>query len=75
MVVASCKMVVVTVRVSHRRREMYIGHACLCVCLSVPCRMPTRLLGNGYNLGEWQRVPLAVHYLGGFAIGTRFSLL
>ena len=44
-------------RESHRRREMYIGHArlsvCLCVYLSVPRRMPTLLHGSGYNLGEW----------------------
>jgi len=30
----------ITFRVSHRRREMYIGHARLRV--SVPLRMPTR---------------------------------
>ena len=43
--------------VSRRRREMYCGHASLCVCLSacqsVRGRMPTLLHGPGCNLGEW----------------------
>ena len=43
----------VTFRVSRRRREMYCGHARLCVCLSVRGRMPTLLHGPGCNLGEW----------------------
>ena len=38
----------ITLRVSHRRREMYCGHArlcfCLSVCVSVRGRMPTLLL-------------------------------
>ena len=49
--------------VSRRRREMYCGHARLCVCLrlaivclrvclSVRGRMPTLLHGPGCNLGE-----------------------
>jgi len=40
---------------SRRRREMYCGHAhlCVCVCLSVRGRMPTLLHGPGCNLGEW----------------------
>jgi len=42
-----------TFRVNRRRREMYCGHARLCVCLSVRGRMPTLLHGPGYNLGEW----------------------
>ena len=40
----------VTFRVRHSRGEMYIGHGCLCVCLSVPCRIPTLLHGPGCNL-------------------------
>jgi len=42
---------IITFRVSRRRREMYCGHArlcmcvCLCVCLSVRGRMPTVLHG------------------------------
>jgi len=31
----------ITFRVSRRPREMYCGHARLCVCLSVRGRMPT----------------------------------
>jgi len=37
----------------NRRHEMYIGHSCLCVCLSVPRRIPTLLHGPGCYLGEW----------------------
>jgi len=54
---------VITFRVSRRQREMYRGHARLCVfmcvcvcvavCLSVRSRMPTLLYGPGCNLGEW----------------------
>jgi len=50
---------VVTFRVGRRRREMYCGHARLCVCLyvcvcvTVRGRMPTLLHGPGCNLGEW----------------------
>jgi len=33
--------VVITFRVSRRRREMYCGHLRLCVCLSVRGGMPT----------------------------------
>ena len=40
-------------RVSRRRREMYCGHARLCVCLSVRGRLPTLLHGPGRNLEEW----------------------
>jgi len=43
----------VTFRVSRRPREMYCGHARLCVCVSVRGRMPTLLHGHGCNLGEW----------------------
>jgi len=42
-----------TFRVSRRRREMYIGHARLYVCLSVPRPIPALLDGPGYNLGQW----------------------
>ena len=44
-------------RVSRRPREMYCGHArlcvCVCVCVSVRGRMPTLLHGPRCNLGEW----------------------
>jgi len=41
------KFYVITFRVSRRRRKIYIGHARLfvCVCLSVPRRIPTLLHG------------------------------
>ena len=41
-----------TFRARRSRGEMYIGHGCLCVCLSVPRRIPTLLHGPGCNLGE-----------------------
>jgi len=43
---------IITFRVSRRRREMYIGHARLCVCLSVSvrCCMSILLHGPGRNL-------------------------
>jgi len=71
----------ITFRVSRRRREMYIGHArlcvfvCLSVCLSVRRRIPALLHGPGCNLKEWQRFPLVLHYWKKFAIGARVSLL
>ena len=45
---------IITFRVSRRPREMYCGHARLCVCLCV-CPRPhaTLLDGPGCNLGEW----------------------
>jgi len=54
-------------RVSRRRREMYCGHARLCVCLSVCLSgrgcMPTVLHRPGCNLGSGRGCPLVVHYL------------
>jgi len=52
---------IITFGVSRRRREMYSGHAHLCVCLSVCLFMfvtvrrciPTLLHGPGCNFGEW----------------------
>ena len=41
-----------TFLVSRRRREMYCGHARLCVCVSARGSMPTLLYGPGCNLGE-----------------------
>jgi len=43
----------ILLRVSRRRREMYSGHGRLCVCASVPRRIPTLLHGLGYKLVEW----------------------
>jgi len=48
-------------RVSRRRREMYCGHARLCVCLPVRCRTTTLLHGPGCNLGTGRGCPLVVH--------------
>jgi len=43
---------------------MYIGHARLCVCLSVPRRIPTLLHGPECNLrGTVWGDPLVVHYM------------
>jgi len=54
----------VTFRVSRRRREIYCGHArlCVCVCLSVRGRMPTLSHGPGCNLGSGRGCPLVVQY-------------
>jgi len=41
---------------------MYIGHGRLCVCLSVPRRIPTLLHGPGCDLGNGRGCPLVVHY-------------
>ena len=43
----------ITFRVRHSRGEMYVSHGRLCVCLSVPHRIPTLLHGPGCDLGEW----------------------
>ena len=60
-----------TFRVSRRPREMYCGHARLCVCLSVCVpvrgRVPTLLHGPECNLGEWYGMPPSCALLGGFA--------
>jgi len=44
--VLCCKLLFVTFRISRRRREMYCGHARLCVCLSV-CQRP-----HAYNIAR-----------------------
>jgi len=52
--------------VSRGPREMYCGHARLCVCvsvcLSVRGRTPTLLHGPGCNLGRGRGCPLVVHF-------------
>ena len=60
-----CRLI--TFRVRHSRREMYIGHGrlwsvCLSVCLTVPGRIPTLLHGPRCNLGNGRGCPLVVHY-------------
>jgi len=68
-------LLLITFRVSSRRREMYIGHASLCVrlcvCLSVPRRMLRYCTDLHVTLGNGRCAPL----LDGFAIGARVSLL
>jgi len=54
---------------------MYTGHARLCVCLSVPRRIPTLLNRPGCHLGELYGVPSSSALLGGFEIGAWVSLL
>jgi len=49
----------ITFRVRRSRGEMYIGHARLCVCMSV---CPTLLHGPRCNLGNGTGCPLGVHY-------------
>jgi len=51
----------ITFRVSRRRREMYCGHARLCVCVPVRGRTPTLLHGPGCNLGSGRGCSLVVH--------------
>jgi len=65
---------IVTFCVSRRPREMYCGHArlcvclslcvcvCVCLCLSVRGHMPTLLHGPECNLGSGRGCPLVVHY-------------
>jgi len=76
--VSVVKLPVITPRVSRRRREMYIGHArlCVCVCVSV-CLSPHShtTARTGCKLGEWHGVPPTCAQLGRFAIDTRVSLL
>ena len=40
---------------------MYIGHAHLFVCLSVPCHITTLLHGAGCNLGSGKWCPVVLH--------------
>jgi len=56
---------IITFRVSRRRREVYIGHARLSVCLSVRGRMPTLLHTVhrlGCNVGNGRGCPLVMQY-------------
>ena len=41
---------------------MYFGNGCLCVCLSVPSRIPTLLHAPGSNLGNGSECRLIVDY-------------
>jgi len=65
LVLALC---LVTFRMSRRPREMYCGHARLCVCLSTAACLH-------YCVAEWYGMPPSCALLGGFAIGARVALL
>jgi len=60
----------ITFRVRHSRGEMYTGHGrlCVCMCVSVPRRIPTLLHGPECNLGVMAGVPSSCALLDGFAI-------
>jgi len=64
-------MPIITFRVSRRPREMYCGHARLCVCVSVRphyCTDPDVIWGSGRDAPNCA-------LLGGFAIGAQVALL
>ena len=61
----------ITFCVSRRLRKMYCGHARLCVCLSVPRRIPTLLHGPGCNLGNGRGCPPVVYYWADLQSGHR----
>jgi len=65
---------VITFRVSRSRREMYIGHARLCVCLLSIAAFPHYCMDPDVTWGM-VGVPPSCALLGGFAIGARVSLL
>jgi len=69
------KIVLITFRLSRRRREMYCGHPRLCVCVPVRGRMPTLFHGPGWILGEWYGMPPSCALLGGLAICVRVALI
>jgi len=58
-------ILVITFRASRRRREMYIGHehlsvcvsVCMSNCLSIRRRIPTLLHGTGCKLGNGRGWP------------------
>jgi len=51
----------ITFLVSRRQCEMYVGHACLCVCLSIPHCISTLLHGPGCSLANGSGCPVVVH--------------
>jgi len=66
-------LVIVTFRVSRRRREMYCGHARLCVCLSAAA-CPHYYTDPDVTWGNGRGCPPSCALLGGFAIGARVAL-
>ena len=65
----------ITFRVSCRRREMCIGYARLCVCLSVPHRIPIHYCTDPDVTCGMVRSAPSCALLGGFAIGAPVLLL
>ena len=61
-------MMIITFRVSRRRRKMYIGHARLCVRLSVRRRIHTLLHRLGCNSKGMVEGALQSCIIGGFAV-------
>jgi len=66
----------ITFRVSRRRREIYCGHARLCVCLSVAACLHYCSCTDS-DVTWWsgrEGMPLSCTLLGGFPIGARVAL-
>jgi len=57
-------IIIITFRVRHSRGEILATAACVsvCVCMSVPRRIPTPLHGPGCNFGNGRGCPLVVRY-------------
>jgi len=58
-------MVMITFRVSRRRREMYCGHSRLCVCVSICLSATVRphyCTDHDVTYGSGRGCPLVVHY-------------
>jgi len=74
-----CEMVlstsVITFRVSRRRREMYSGHARLCVCLCLSAAACQHYCTDPDVTWGMVGVSPSCALLGGFAIGARVALL
>jgi len=66
--------VIITFRLSRRRREMFSGHVRLCVYMSVRGRMPTYCTDPDVTWGM-VGVPLSCALLGRFANDARVMLL
>ena len=55
-------------RVVNGTKDTLVMHVLECVCLTVPCRMPTLLHWPGFKLGKWYGVPPSCALLGRFAV-------
>ena len=62
--------------VTFRISEMYCSHGglsvsvCQCVCVAVPCRIPTLLHGSRFDFGEMVGVHPSCALLSEYAIGA-----